>query len=57
MAYEINRQKQNNIIEQGIEKGELNKSKEIAKNMLKKKMEIEDIIEITGLTKEQIEEL
>ena len=42
---------------QGEEQGELNKSKEIAKNMLKKKMKIEDIIEITGLTKEQIEEL
>ena len=30
---------------------------EIAKNMLKKKMSIEDISEITGLTKEDIQKL
>lgn len=44
-------------IEVGEDPGELNKSKEITKNMIKKKMKIEDIIDITGLSKEQIEKL
>ena len=37
----------------GIEQGKV----EIAKNMLKKKMNIEDIKEITGLTEEEIKKL
>ena len=44
-------------IKQGKSEGEKNKSIEIAKNMLNKNINITDIIEITGLTKEQIEEL
>lgn len=37
--------------------GEENKKKEIAKKMLEMKMKIDDIIEATGLTKEEIEKL
>ena len=37
--------------------GKKEKAKEIAKKMLMKKMPIEDIIELTGLTKEEIEKL
>ena len=33
------------------------RNKEIAINMLKKNMNIKDIIEITGLTKKEVEEL
>ena len=42
---------------QGVEQGEKQKAKEIVKRMLKRKNKIEDIIEITGLTKEEIEEI
>ena len=42
---------------QGIEQGEKQKATEIVKRMLKRKDKIEDIIEITGLTKEEIEEI
>ena len=42
---------------EGIKEGELNKQKQIATEMLKKKMSIELISEITKLTKEEIEEL
>ena len=41
----------------GREEGERKKQKEIAKKLLEKRMNIEDIIEITDLTKEEIEEL
>ena len=41
----------------GIEEGELKKSKEIAKKMLEKNVDIETIEEITGLTKEEIEDI
>ena len=44
-------------IEQGIEQGSKEKQLEIAKNMLNKNMDIETIIEITGLTEEEIEKL
>ena len=44
-------------IEQGIEQGENNKSIEIAKNMLNKNMNINIISEVTGLSKEEIENL
>ena len=44
-------------IKEGIEKGEKNKTMEIAKKLLKKGIDIEVIIESTGLTKEEIEEL
>ena len=44
-------------LEQGIEQGEKKKQIEIAKNMLQKNMSINDIIEITGLTKEEIEQI
>ena len=33
------------------------RAREIAKNMLKKNMQIEDISEVTGLTTEEIEKL
>ena len=42
---------------EGIKEGELNKQKQIATEMLKKKMSIELISEITKLSKEEIEEL
>ena len=41
----------------GIEEGKLKKSKEIAKKMLEKNVDIETIEEITGLTKEEIEDI
>ena len=44
-------------INDGISKGENKKSIEIAKNMLKKNMSIEDISDITGLTIEEINKL
>ena len=48
-------------IEKGIEKGKIEGAQEekikIAKNMLKKNINIQDIIEIIGLTKEEIESL
>ena len=40
-------------VDDGIEKGIM----KIAKSMLKKGMNVSDIIEITGLTKEEIEKL
>ena len=43
--------------EKGIKKGSQIRNKEIAKKMKDKKMPIEDIIEITGLTKEEIEKI
>ena len=44
-------------INQGINQGIKQEKIEIAKSMLKKNMDIEDIIDITGLTKEEIEKL
>ena len=44
-------------INDGISKGENKKSIEIAKNMLKKNMSIEDISDITGLSIEEINKL
>jgi predicted transposase/invertase (TIGR01784 family) len=44
-------------IEEGRTEGINQRNIEIAKNMIKKNMSMSDIIEITGLTKEQIEEL
>lgn len=43
--------------QQGIKEGEKNKSIQIAKKMLKMKIDIETIVEVTGLTKEEIEKL
>ena len=43
--------------EKGIAEGSKQEKIEIAKNMLNKDMDINDIIEITGLTREEIEEL
>ena len=43
--------------EEGREEGERKKQIEIAQKLLKIKMPIEQIIEVTGLTKEKIEEL
>ena len=43
--------------EKGIEKGKLEKAKETARLMLKKGMKIELIEEVTGLSREEIEEL
>ena len=42
---------------EGRKEGELKKEKEIAKNMLKKDMDIKLIVELTGLTEEEIKEL
>lgn len=44
-------------IEEGLETGKEEKSSEIAKNMIKKNIEIDIISEVTGLTKEEIENL
>ena len=44
-------------VEKGIEKGEKNKVIEIAKNLKNMKLDIKQIIEATGLTKEEIESL
>jgi len=43
--------------EEGREEGEVKKSLEIAKRMLKKNISIEEIIELTGLTVKEIEQL
>ncbi|MDQ0174679.1 RpnC/YadD family protein [Bacillus chungangensis] len=40
--------------EEGVKKGKVDGIKEVAKRMLQKKMEIENIIECTGLSKEKI---
>ena len=44
-------------IKQGIKQGMKNEKKEIAKKLKAKNMPIEEIIEITGLTKKEIEEI
>ena len=44
-------------ISQGINQGLQKRNIEIAKSMLKKNMDIEDIIDITGLSKEEIKKL
>ena len=44
-------------IEQGIEQGKLDTSLNVARNMLKNNYSIDSIIEITGLSGEQIERL
>lgn len=45
------------LYEEGLEMGTSNTKREIAKSMLKKKMNINDILEITGLTREEILDL
>ncbi len=42
---------------EGLTEDENSKAREIAKKMLSKKIEIDTIIEMTGLTKEEIEKL
>ena len=44
-------------IDYAEERGEKKKQKEIAKKLLEMKMKIDDIMEATGLTKEEIEKL
>lgn len=44
-------------IEQGIEQGKIEEKKKIAKEMIKKEIDIETIVEITKLTKEEVEEI
>lgn len=44
-------------LEAGIEQGKKRKQLDIAQNMLKKGIDIETIIELTGITKEEIEKL
>ena len=44
-------------LEQGIEQGEERKAKEIVRKMLQKNTSIEDIMDFTGLTKEEIEKI
>ena len=41
----------------GLEKGKKEKQNDIARKMLKRNMSIEDIIELTGLTQEELEKL
>jgi predicted transposase/invertase (TIGR01784 family) len=43
--------------EQGIEQGITQEKADIAKKMINKNMDINDIVELTGLTKEEIEKL
>ena len=43
--------------EEGKQEGKQEEKEEIAKKLLKKGMSIEEIVEITGLTKEEIEKL
>ena len=43
--------------DKGTLEGKRKEKLEIAKKMKSKKIDIEDIVEITGLTKEEIEEL
>ena len=57
MMYEAKRDGKKEGIKEGIVKGVKEEKIQIAKNMLKKGMSISDIIEITGLTKEEIEKL
>ncbi len=47
----------NTTMAQAEEKGEMKKQREIAKKMKEKGIEVETIIEITGLTKKEIEDL
>ena len=47
----------NDGIEKGIKKGKNAKTVEIAKKLLDKNMSIEEIIDITGITKEKIEDI
>ena len=44
-------------LQKGIEEGSINKSIEIAKKMLEKNMSIEEIMEITSLSQQEIEKL
>ena len=44
-------------LEQGIEQGELAKSLDVAKNLLALGMSVSQIMQVTGLTKEQISSL
>ena len=44
-------------LKKGIKEGEKKKAIEIAKEMLKEEIEKEKIIKITGLTKEELEEI
>ena len=46
-----------NGIDVGIKKGEENNKKEIARKMKERKIDIEVIVELTGLTKEEIERI
>ena len=46
-----------NAYEDGEKSGEKNAKREIAKKLIEKKMDIDTIIEITGLTKEEIKEI
>ena len=56
-AYTKEELEKNTLIEEAEQRGIEKNKLEIAKNMLKKGMNIEDIIDITGLTKEQIKKL
>ena len=44
-------------LEQGLQQGKANAKAEVAKKMKEKGMPIDDIIDITGLSKEEIESL
>lgn len=46
-----------NGFEEGIEKGKIEKQKEIAKEMLKNNISVEIIIECTGLSEKEMEEI
>ena len=44
-------------IKKGMNEGKLKQKKEIAERMLKKNISLDDIVEITGLSKDEIEKL
>ena len=57
---ELNKAREESLeqgVKQGLEQGTHQRNIEIAKNMLKKKMDIKDIAEITGLLEEEIQAL
>lgn len=53
----VESEKRKNAIQEGIEQGSKQEKIEIAKNMLKKEIDVQTISEVTRLSKEEIETL
>ncbi len=53
----VETEKRENALNEGIEQGTKQKAIEIVKKLLERNMEVDDIIEITNLTKEEVENL